>query len=377
MFDDLIPGGADPFADLTPGASILRAAQPTGGFVASAKQSAGSLIKGAGQLGADFIPGVGKDNALKQYGQEVIDANPTAIHSLGDIADKPMTAAKEAVGNAGASMAGIVGARLLGQGITAAAPLAGPAAPLVAGVGQGISLLGPYAMAALPSFGGIREQQGADDSLQAKAAAAAGAATVGVIENKFGPQEWALSALTKGGRDKLAEKFAAKTIAGSFAKGVGTGAAVEGGEELIQNPVEQLAAFENPTTRENIQDTLFSGAMGAIGGGIVGGPMAGLSHRRPADVAVVPRDDGLGDVEIDPTVGPLSLAPADHLSRKHRLATCSAIWHRHRLSRPSIHSLTCYQAPRPTHWPSLLQRLSRSASTRPRRWPVQQLAPRS
>ena len=74
MFDDLIPGGADPFADLTPGASILRAAQPTGGFVASAKQSAGSLIKGAGQLGADFIPGVGKDNALKQYGQEVIDA---------------------------------------------------------------------------------------------------------------------------------------------------------------------------------------------------------------------------------------------------------------------------------------------------------------
>ena len=144
MFDSLIP---DPFADLTPGASILRAAQPTGGFVASAKQSAGSLIKGADQLGADFIPGVGKDNALKQYGQEVIDANPTAVHSLGDIADKPMTAAKEAVGNAGASMAGIVGARLLGQGITAAAPL-------VAGVGQGISLLGPYAMAALPSFGG-------------------------------------------------------------------------------------------------------------------------------------------------------------------------------------------------------------------------------
>ena len=106
MFDDLIPAGSDPFADLPPGASILRAAQPTGGFVASAKQSAGSLIKGADQLGADFIPGVGKDNALKQYGQEVIDANPTAVHSLGDIADKPMTAAKEAVGNAGASMAG-------------------------------------------------------------------------------------------------------------------------------------------------------------------------------------------------------------------------------------------------------------------------------
>lgn len=309
MFDDLIPD-ADLAGD-QPGDKILRAG---GGFTASAKQSAGSLIKGVGRFGADFIPGISKDNPVSRYGQDVIDANPTAIHSLSDIADQPVTAAKEAVGNAGASMAGIVGARLLGQGITAAAPLAGPAAPIVAGVGQGISLLGPYAVAALPSFGSIREQQGADDSIGAKAAAAAGAATVGVIENKFGPQEWALSALTKGGRDQLAEKFAAKTLAGSIAKGVGTGAAVEGGEELVQNPVEQLAAFQNPTTRESLADTAFSGAMGAIGGGIVGGPMAGLSHRQPQP-AVVPRADGQGEVAIDPTVGPLSEAAADHVHR--------------------------------------------------------------
>ncbi len=54
-----------------------------GGFVASAKQSVSSLIKGAGQAAADFIPGVGQDNAVKQYGQSVIDANPTAVKSLG------------------------------------------------------------------------------------------------------------------------------------------------------------------------------------------------------------------------------------------------------------------------------------------------------
>lgn len=314
-FDDLIPqsSGDHPFADLQPGA-MLRGEKPVdGGFFAAAKQSGGSLLKGAGQFAADFIPGVTSDNSLKRYGQEVIDANPTAVQSLSDIADKPLTAIKEATGNAAGSMAGIVGSRLLGQGITAAAPLTGPAAPVVAAVGQGISLLGPYAVAALPSFGSIREKQ-QSDTPQDKAIAALGAGTVGLIENKFGPQEWALSAMTKAGRDQLAEKFAAKTLTGSIAKGIGTGAAVEGGEELVQNPIEQLASYHDPRTPENLADTAFGGVMGAIGGGVVGGPIAGLSHRQPQPVAV-PRQDGQGEALIDPATGPLSAAAVDHVQR--------------------------------------------------------------
>ena len=73
----------------------------TGGFMPAAKQAIGAGIKGLGQAATDFIPGVEKDNALSSYGQSVIDANPTAIRSLGDIADKPWTAVKEATGNAG------------------------------------------------------------------------------------------------------------------------------------------------------------------------------------------------------------------------------------------------------------------------------------
>lgn len=313
-FDDLIPqaAGENPFADLEPGAKLRGDKPADGGFVASAKQSAGSLILGAGQFGADFLPGVSQDNSLKRYGQEVIDANPTAVHSLSDIADQPLTAAKEATGNAAGSMAGIVGSRLLGQGITAAAPLTGPAAPVVAAVGQGISLLGPYAAAALPSFGSIREAQ-KSDAPEDKAIAALGAGTVGLIENKFGPQEWALSAMTKAGRDQLAEKFAAKTLTGSITKGVGTGAAVEGAEELVQNPIEQLASFQDPRTRENLADTAFGATMGAIGGGVVGGPMAGLSHR-PQPVTV-PRQDGQGSITIDPANGVISTAAAEHVAR--------------------------------------------------------------
>ena len=67
-----------------------------GGFVASAKQALGAGIKGAGQAAADFIPGVSQENALKRYGQEIIEVNPTAVHSFSDLADKPWTAVKEA-----------------------------------------------------------------------------------------------------------------------------------------------------------------------------------------------------------------------------------------------------------------------------------------
>ncbi|SHL43508.1 hypothetical protein SAMN05216428_102398 [Nitrosospira sp. Nsp11] len=256
-----------------------------GGFIASAKRAAGAGIKGAGQAAADFIPGVGQDNALKRAGQGIIDANPTAVNSLEDIADKPGTAVAEATGNAASSMAGIVGARAVGQGITALSPLAGPAAPLVAAAGQVVSWLGPAAIAALPSFGGIRDKQiladpDNQDSAKSKAVAALGAATVGAIESRFGPQNWALAAMTKEGRAKLAEKFAATTLKGSIGKGIVKGAAIEGAEELVQNPVEQLASFENPTTPENIDETLFGGAMGAIGGGVLGGGTGAVFRRQ-------------------------------------------------------------------------------------------------
>lgn len=264
-----------------------------GGFVASAKQTLGAGIKGAGQAAADFIPGVSQENALKRYGQEIIEANPTAVHSFSDLADKPWTAVKEATGNALSSMGGVVGARALGTGITAAAPLAGPAAPIVAGAGQAISWLGPVAAAALPSFGGIREQQIHDDpnatnSAAAKAAAAVGAGTVGAIESRFGPEAWGSKMLTEAGRNEVAKLFAAKTLPQAVAKGAVRGAAVEGAEELAQNPVEQLAAFQNPLTAEALKDTAFSGAMGALGGGVLGGGTGAASRYLPKKPDVAP-----------------------------------------------------------------------------------------
>lgn len=272
-----------------------------GGFVASVKSGVGAAIKGAGQAAADFIPGVDQDNALKRYGQEVIDANPTAVRSLEDIADKPWTAAKEAAGNAGGSVAQILGARAVGQGVTALAPLTGPAAPVTAAIGQAIAWFGPAAIAALPSYGGIRDKQILNDpenneSWKAKAVATLGAAAVGAIETKFGPQEWALSALTKEGRTALAEKFAATTLAGSVGKAALKGAAIEGAEELVQNPIEQVASGDDPTTAESLKDTAFGGAMGAIGGGLIGGGF-GIAGRTQAKTDPIPEILDAPDVD--------------------------------------------------------------------------------
>lgn len=259
----------------------------SGGLVAAAKQAIGGTIKGAGQAAADFLPGVDQDNALKRYGQGVVDANPTAVSSLADLKDKPLTGIAEATGNAGGSMGAMLGARALGMGITAASPLAGPAAPLIAGLGQAVSWAGPAAAAALPSFGGIREKQIQDDparrdSVGSKLLAAAGAGTVGAIESKFGPNKWAEMALSKQGRDALAEKFVANSLVGSIAKGAAKGAAIEGGEELAQNPIEQLASYQNPLTAENLKDTAFSGVMGALGGGVLGGASGAAFRGNPA-----------------------------------------------------------------------------------------------
>lgn len=248
---------------------------PEGGFIASAKTMAGQTIKGAGQMGADYL-GYDKDNALIQYGNEIIRENPVVVKSLTDIKDQPFMAFKEASGNMVPSFGGMIATAALGQGIISVAPLTGPLAPVVAAVGAGVKWLGPAAIAALPSYSGIRDKQIFNDpkneeSEKAKAIALLGASAVGAIETAFGPQNWAISMMTKEGRSALARKFAATTPAGAFLKGGLRGAAVEGSEELVQNPIEQLASFDNPTTKENIEETLFGGAMGAIGGFVPGG----------------------------------------------------------------------------------------------------------
>ena len=58
------------------------------------------------------------------------------------------------------------------MGITAAAPLPGPFAPATALLGQAVAWFGPAAIAALPSYGGIRDKQILNDPANEESAKA-------------------------------------------------------------------------------------------------------------------------------------------------------------------------------------------------------------
>ena len=278
-----------------------------GGFTAAAKRAVGAGIQGVGQMGADFIPGVDQGNALQQYGKGVVDANAPAITSLGDIAERPGMALKEASGNVAGSVGTAVGLRALGQGITLASPFTGPFAPAVAAVGQGVSWGSPILAGMLPSFGGIRERQiekdpNAVDSTGSKVAALTGGAAVGMLE-KFGPEGWATAALNKDARKALIGKFTGTTTLGRMGMAGGKGALIEGTTEMIQNPIEQMASGDNPLTAEALKDTMFAGAMGAIGGGTVGSLFGTIRDKAPNAVSDDDLKGGI-DEQLAPPASP-------------------------------------------------------------------------
>lgn len=267
----------------------IKPRNPDGGFANSVMSAAGQGFKGVGRAAIDYLD-ADKDNWLTRYGEELIKQNPLGVKELNDIKDKPFLAAQEATGNAVSSIGAMAGVKALGMGISTLSPLTGPLAPVVFATGKAVEWLGPAAIAALPSYGSIRDKQILKDpnletDARAKAVSALGSIAVGAIEAAFGPQQWALSMLTKEGRAALSRKFASTSVGQSAiqqvavatGKGVVKGGLIEGAEELVQNPIEQLASYDDPTTKENIKDTLFGGAMGAIGGGVVGGAISGAN----------------------------------------------------------------------------------------------------
>jgi hypothetical protein len=260
--------------DFSHKASKFKADDP--GFKSSLDRSLGQTVQGLGQIAEDAG---WDDNPIKRYGQEVIDQNPSGINSLEDIADDPWLAFKEASGNAAGFLlpAGTVG---LGGKLYGAGRLA-----------MGAAQTG---LAAVPSYGGIREQQIQDgnNSPIDMLSAGAGAAAVGWIEQRYGLNR-ALG-LSGAPRNALRNEVAGygDTALRTMGKEWGKAGLTEGAEELVQNPIEQMAAYQDPTTSENLGHTAFGGAMGFLGGlglGGIGGVQAGMRH---SSTATGLRNDG-------------------------------------------------------------------------------------
>ena len=271
----------------------------TGGFWAGVKTAGGSQLQGVGQLAADFG---WENNPIEAYGKQVQENNQLQTQSLGDIVENPWQALKEGTGMAVGYLApGLVGRGLqVAGGAAKLAGLSRAGNALNAGVTQG-------ALAALPSYGGIREEQGDTDSWTDKAVAGLGAAAVGAIENQFGAQR--LLGIGQGAKAAAVPtkaEFVAKLGATPLKSGLkefGRVVGAEMGEELAQNPIEQMSAYQNPLTPENIHESFFGAAMaglGTLGVGGAGGARMGMRHagleRQMTSDLLNPEQVPLGDL---------------------------------------------------------------------------------
>ena len=321
-----------------PGSQPAAAPAPPGVFQEFGRGIASSLGQtagGFGQVAAD-LPGADQGNALQQYGQDVQQRNVSGIQNFQDVLDRPGAAFGAATGNAAGSVAGMVGARTVGSVITAAGGYLAPANPVIggaiAGLGQLISWGGPVATLFAQAYQGIRQQQIQDNpdaagSFGAKVAAGTGGVASAAIE-RLGGGERLADILLRGGKEALAKdvgkegaKQVAATTYGGALRNLVTGpvartalysGVTEAGEELLQNPIQQAAAFQNPLTPDSLQQTAFSATMGLLGGAGVGGAFGALTPRgKPTvDPGTVSDDDLKSTVDTSlsgQSTGPLAL----------------------------------------------------------------------
>lgn len=276
--------------------------EPTffGELGAAIPRAVGQTIYGAGKLASDFG---WENNPIEGYGQRLAERNPSGINSLGDIAEHPLAALGTGIGTA----AGFIGPQALVRGGGLA--LAARGMPALGGAMAGTT--GQLGLAALPSYGSIADMQGEDRGLGDKLVTGLGALSVGALENMLGVQK-ALG-FGKGMARTTAQQAEREAIANFGATPWRTagkeflGSALgEGGEELLQNPIEQLAGYRNPLTAQNLEDTAFGGVLGALGGGAFGAAHGAYRGKQHADLASYYQ--GLGYVPEGVT------APADLLA---------------------------------------------------------------
>jgi len=261
----------------------------------SAKAMTGAGIASLGTVLEDVgAPDLGQP--VRQYGESIQQANPSAIQTMGDIVAKPRAFLGEAAGQLAAQLPVSAAGAFTGARLGAmAGGLAGPAGAAVGGVLGGIG--GAFVPNVTMEYGEARANQrdtGLDDKGRALTAALPAAAldTAGelfaarkVLKPLFGKAAGVALPVTEylpQGASRL----------GNIAKQAGQAAIVEGATEIPQTALERWGGGMPLATPDALNEYGISAAMGAVGGGLVGG----------AGGAMQPRAQPGADIPPTPTV---------------------------------------------------------------------------
>ena len=280
----------------------------------SFRQAVGSGVRSLGTVASDIgLPSVGEP--LREYGQGVIERNPTQIRELRDIAEHPITAVQEALGQAGASIAPTLAGAFTGARL-------GSMVGGVPGAAAG-GLIGGFAPNLVGEYGetrDIQKQQGIDNKGMALAAAIPSSAL-----------EYAGDVLV-GGRlmPKAVRPYLGKLGSSTLPEGSGIGARLaHGGKEALKGAAIEGPLTEGPQTilerlgggapvfnQEGLQDIGVSSALGAIGGGAIRGGIETVAPSRdplaaPATPpATAPVTAPIATPPVVPPETPLAATPA-------------------------------------------------------------------
>lgn len=274
------------------------------GFIPTVKRTAGQMLTTLATSAEDVTGSNFATKALQDTGQGIIDRNPAGVRKLADILESPWLATKEAVGQLGPQIAAAGAGGLAGA--KAGRSLGSIAGPVGAAAGAAIGgVAGSLAPIFTQEYGGIRqEQQESGQEDKARALAAAIPAT-------------ALERIGMGQAMKVAKGVGLGPT--TVLKEAGKGVLKEGATEGAQNMIEQWGAFKDPREAENLEDSAFAAAMGAIGGGVMGGASGAVDHMRQRSRATdnqpAPAEDSPA-VDVNPAaapVGPPAIAPSEQM----------------------------------------------------------------
>lgn len=231
------------------------------------KRTFGQGIKGAGRVVEDIAGPNAIASGLTGYGEQLVKDNPQQIGSLSDVTDRPGAFLTEAVSQHIPQLTMALGGRTIGAGLGGL--VAGPPGAAVGGILGGLLPIGAQ------EYGEIRDTQD-ETGQQDIGKAVAGTLAATGLELVGGPEAKIIRGLTplKG----------AKQVGKEILKG----AVGEGVQEVAQTGVERYSGGAPVTGDQAMEDYALSGLMGAAGGGIASGGIAGVQTMLPEQQAATP-----------------------------------------------------------------------------------------